>query len=320
MQQPFAEVAAVANRIVLRSAPATVDDLRTAMQEHYGALSPRLQQVAELLMREPQTVATETSRELAAGLGIPQSTLTRFAQVMGYANFKDVQALLKEQYVSRPRDYLERVKSAQALGPLSAQASTLHLDLAHAVEHSVQITALELPAEKLRHAAALLGGAGEVWVHGVRRAYPVAAYLHYLLLKVGMRCSLVDQTGGLLAPSLGRLHGGGVLLVVTYSPHAPETEQVIAAAHRAGVATVAITDPLPHAHAKDMAIRFEIREGEIMGFRSLSASMFVAQALVVEVARSMINATGPQAATPPATPPSQPPGAGAIEPRTMAPR
>jgi DNA-binding MurR/RpiR family transcriptional regulator len=156
------------------------------------------------------------------------------------------------------------------------------------VEHALQITALELPAEKLRAAAALLRGAGEVWVHGVRRAYPVAVYLQYLLLKVGIRTSLLDQGGGLLDPSLCRLHAGGVLLVVTYSPHAPETEQVIEAAHRAGVASVAIADPLPHAHAKDMAIRFEIREGEIMGFRSLSASMFVAQALGVEIARSII--------------------------------
>jgi DNA-binding MurR/RpiR family transcriptional regulator len=259
------------------------------MQEHYGTLSPRLKQVAELLMREPQTVATETSRELAAALGVPQSTLTRFAKVMGYPTFKDVQALLKEQYVSRPRSYLERVKSAQATGSLGAHPSNLVLDLAHAVEHSVQMTALELPEEKLRHAANLVRGAGEVWVHGVRRAYPVAAYLHYLLLKVGIRCSLLDQAGGLLTPSLGRLHASGVLLVVTYSPHAPETEQVIAAACRVGVATVAITDPLPHAHAKDMAIRFEIREGEIMGFRSLSASMFVSQALVVEIARNIID-------------------------------
>lgn len=286
----------MANRVVLTSAPATVDSLRTAMQEHYGALSPRLKQVAELLMREPQTVATKTSRELAAALGVPQSTLTRFAKVMGYATFKDVQALLKEQYVSRPRDYLERVKSAQATGPLGAHPSNLVLDLAHAVEHSVQMTALELPEEKLRHAANLLRGAGEVWVHGVRRAYPVATYLHYLLLKVGIRCSLLDQAGGLLTPSLGRLHVGGVLLVVTYSPHAPETEQVIAAAHRVGVATLAITDPLPHAYAKDMAIRFEIREGEIMGFRSLSASMFVSQALVVEIARNIIDAPGQQPA------------------------
>jgi DNA-binding MurR/RpiR family transcriptional regulator len=277
----------LANRIVLTAAPSSLEDLRRAMQEHFGELSPRLKQVAEMLMREPQTVATESSRQLAAALGVTQPTLTRFAKVMGYASFKELQALFREQYVSRPRDYLERARNAQATGSLSEQ--TWVPDFAHAVEHSLEITALDLSREKLQSAAALLSGASEVWVHGIRRAYPVAVYLQYLLLKVGVRASLLDQTGGLLDLSLSCMRPGGVLLVVTYSPHAPETEQVIAAAQRAGVRTVALTDPLPHALAKDMAIRFEIREGEIMGLRSLCASMFVAQAIVVEVAQSIVN-------------------------------
>jgi DNA-binding MurR/RpiR family transcriptional regulator len=280
----------VANRILLKSAPATIEALRVAMQEHYGELSARLQQVAQLLMREPHVVATDSSRQLAAGLGVPQSTLTRFAKVMGYADFKSVQALFKEQYVLRPRDYLQRVKGAQTAAvrsphPLPAP----FLDLSHAVENAVQTTAMELTADKLHHAATLLRGASEIWVHGVRRAYPVAVYLQYLLLKLGLRTSLLDQGGGLLDPALARLHRAGVLLVVTYSPHAAETEQVIAAARAAGVTMVAITDPLPHAPAKDMAVRFEIREGEVMGFRSLSASMFVALALALELARSIVH-------------------------------
>ncbi len=277
----------MANRVLLTSAPATVEGLRAATQQHQGRLSPRLAQVAELLMREPQVVATETSRELAGRLEVPQSTLTRFAKVMGYPTFKEVQALLRGHYASRPRDYVERVRSAQATGTLPASASNLALELAREVEHSVHTTALELPPERLRQTAALLRGASEVWVHGVRRAFPVAAYLHYLLLKVGIRCSMLDQSAGLLTPSLGRLHPDGVLLAVTFSPHAPETDQVIAAAQRAGVTTVTISDPLPQSHARDIAIRFEIREGEILGFRSLSASMFVCQALVVEIARSL---------------------------------
>lgn len=264
-----------------------MEALRTATQQHQGKLSPRLAQVAELLLREPQMVASETSRELASRLHVPQSTLTRFAKVMGYPTFKEVQALLREHYVSRPRDYVERIRSAQTSDPLHAASSNLLAELAGEVERSVHATALELPPERLRQTAALLRSASEIWVHGVRRAFPVAAYLHYLLLKVGMRCSMLDQSAGLLTPSLGRLHAGGVLLVVTFSPHAPETDQVIAAAQRSGVSTVTISDPLPHSHVKDSAIRFEIREGEILGFRSLSASMFVCQALVVEIARSL---------------------------------
>jgi DNA-binding MurR/RpiR family transcriptional regulator len=280
----------VANRIVLTQAPATIDQLRQAMQAHYDDLSPRLKQVAELLMREPQAVATTASRELAAELGVPPSTLTRFAKVLGYPTFKEVQALFRAQYVDRPRDYLQRVKQGRGAESDATDHAPIYMDIAHAVQHSLQLTALEVSVIKLQRAAALLRQAGEIWVHGVRRAHPVAVYLHYLLLKVGARASLLDLGGGLLETSLCRFHPRGVLLVVTYSPHATETELVIGAAHRAGVPMIAFSDPLPSAHAKDMSIRFEIREGEVMGFRSLCASMYLAQALVVEMAQEMIEA------------------------------
>jgi DNA-binding MurR/RpiR family transcriptional regulator len=207
---------------------------------------------------------------------------------MGYPTFKEIQALCKQQYVNLPRDYLERIKRAQTSDqPMPLQPA---MDLAHAVQQSLQLTALEISGNKLQEAAALLRGAGEVWIHGIRRAYPVAAYLHYLLLKLGLRASLLDTQGGLLEPSLGRMHAGGVLLVVTYSPHASETESVLAFALKHHVPTIAFSDPVPSAHAKDMRVLFEIREGEVLGFRSLATSMYVAQALAMQMAQDALGA------------------------------
>jgi DNA-binding MurR/RpiR family transcriptional regulator len=204
---------------------------------------------------------------------------------MGYPTFKEIQALCKQQYVNLPRNYLDRIKRAQTSDIPAPEKSALGLDLAHAVQQSLQMTALEVSANKLHEAADLLKGAREVWIHGIRRAYPVAAYLHYLLLKLGLRASLLDTQGGLLEPSLSRLHPGGVLLVVTYSPHAPETEAVLAKALALQVPTIAFSDPVPSPHAKYMRVLFEIREGEVMGFRALSTSMYVAQALAMQIAQ-----------------------------------
>jgi DNA-binding MurR/RpiR family transcriptional regulator len=288
------------NRTILNKAPGSVDGLRQAAQQHYSALSPRLQQVADLLLRDPQAVATDSSRDLALSLGLPAATLTRFAKVMGFATFKEIQALCKQQYVNLPRDYLERIKRAGSTGASGSGGATgtageaagappaLYLDFAHAVQQSLQTTALEISADKLREAARLLRDAREVWIHGVRRAYPVALYLQYLLLKVGLHASLLDTGGGLLEPSLARMHREGVLLVVTYSPHAAETEQVLARALQLQVPTIAFSDPVPSSHAKDMRVLFAIREGEVMGFRALSSSMYVAQALAMQIAQDSI--------------------------------
>lgn len=134
----------MANRNVLMNAPSSVEDLRQAVQAHFAALSPRLQQVAELFLRDPQALAIESSRDLAQVLDLPASTLTRFAKVMGYATFKEIQALCKQQYVNLPRDYLERIKHAQTTDkPLPPQPA---MDLAHAVQQSLQLTAIEISA------------------------------------------------------------------------------------------------------------------------------------------------------------------------------
>jgi DNA-binding MurR/RpiR family transcriptional regulator len=271
--------------VLLQQAPASVSALQAAMQANFDRLSPRLQQVATFVMHEPLRVATESVMDLSAHLQVPPATLTRFAQVMGTPSFKELQALFKAQYVERPRDYLERIRRSRIDPPGEATSTSLHEDFAQASIQAVQMTALELSLPSLQAAVALLHGASEIWIHGVRRAYPVAAYLQYLLLKLQLRASMLDTGGGFLAPSLGRLHPGGVLLMVTYSPHAGESEQVIAAACQAGVPIIAITDPTPSPHARDMAVRFEIREGEVMGFRSLAASMYLAQTLAVELAR-----------------------------------
>lgn len=281
----FTKVISLANRVLLFDPPGTIGALQEAMQVHFGAFSPRVQEIASLAMREPLRIATESVTALSLHIGVPPSTFTRFAQVLGFPNFKTMQAMFKAQYVDRPRDYLERVRQSRL--DASLQGHVLHEDFAHAAQEAIRITALELSNAKLQQAVALLREASEIWIHGVRRAFPVAVYLHYLLLKVGLPASLLDGNGGFLTPSLCRLHARGVLLMVTYSPHAQESEQVISQATLTGTPVIAISDPMPSPHAKDMAVRFEIREGEVMGFRSLSASMYLAQTLAVALAQDL---------------------------------
>ena len=282
----FTKVSQLANRVLLSDAPVSMESLQEMMQVHFSAFSPRVQEVASLAMREPLRIATESVTALSLHIGVPPSTFTRFAQVLGFRNFMAMQALFKAQYVHRPRDYLERIRQSRVDASLEGHAP-LHEDFAQAALEAIRITAVELSGAKLQDAVCLLRGASEIWIHGVRRAFPVAVYLHYLLLKIGVRASLLDGHGGFLAPSLCRLHSSGVLLMVTYSPHAKESEQVIDEATRAGTRVIGITDPMPSPHAKDMAVRFEVREGEVMGFRSLSASMYLAQTLAVLLAQDL---------------------------------
>ncbi|WP_372061135.1 hypothetical protein [Vibrio sp. 10N.261.51.F12] len=70
---------------------------------------------------------------------------------------------------------------------------------------------------------------------------------------------------------------------VTFAPYAVETSNVIESAHARGVPIVAIADNQMMAHGSKMDVCFEVEEGEVMGFRSLSSSMYLAQTLAVSL-------------------------------------
>ncbi|GAL15864.1 predicted transcriptional regulator of the myo-inositol catabolic operon [Vibrio astriarenae] len=60
-------------------------------------------------------VAVETMATIAKQANVPLSTLSRFSNAMGFDGFSSMQALFREQYLNRPRDYKERVRKAREM-------------------------------------------------------------------------------------------------------------------------------------------------------------------------------------------------------------
>jgi DNA-binding MurR/RpiR family transcriptional regulator len=133
-----------------------------------------------------------------------------------------------------------------------------------------------------------------VYVAGFRRSFPVAAYLAYSLLQVDKKTVFIDSLGGM---SQQQVHGAtekDLLIAVSYHPYAGETVQLVDAASQRHCKVLAISDSLVSPVAKAANLVLQVREAEIRKFRSLSASMCLAQVLVISYAFA-------------ATKPSQPP-------------
>src|SRR3546814_4578765 len=80
------------------------------------------------------------------------------------------------------------------------------------------------------------------------------------------------------------IHAEDLLIAVSYHPYAEETLQSVAAAVDSGCKVLAISDSLVSPVAKPATLVLQVREAEIRKFRSLSASMCLAQALVISYA------------------------------------
>ncbi|MDV5170099.1 MurR/RpiR family transcriptional regulator [Photobacterium rosenbergii] len=264
--------------------PADLDTLRELIVKRYDSLSGRLQQVADFVMAQPMLVAVETMATIAEQANVPLSTLSRFSNAMGYSGFSSMQSLFRDQYLNRPRDYLERVKKARETEEVSQDSPmAIFQDFGQANIEAMEQLQMSVSPQKLERAVSLLDGAETIYIQGMRRAYPVAFYLWYALMKSDNNVVLLDDHGGMLSPMTRRMNEKDVLITVTFSPYAPETSSLIDTAFEKKVPIVAITDNQMTSQGSKMEVCFEVQEGEIMGFRSLSSSLYLAQTLAVSL-------------------------------------
>jgi DNA-binding MurR/RpiR family transcriptional regulator len=91
----------------------------------------------------------------------------------------------------------------------------------------------------------------------------------------------VDGVGGLARQQVAAIAPQDLLIAVSYQPYAEETLQAVEAAVAHGAPVLAISDSLVSPIAHPATITLQVRESEIRAFRSLSASMCLAQALVI---------------------------------------
>ncbi|CAH1564747.1 Predicted transcriptional regulator of the myo-inositol catabolic operon [Vibrio owensii] len=265
-------------------APADLDTLKELIAKRYDSLSGRLQQVADFVTDQPMLVAVETMATIAKQANVPLSTLSRFSNAMGFDGFTSMQVLFREQYLNRPRDYKERVRKAREMEDVPHDSpQAIFQDFGHANIEALEQLQMSVSPQKLERAVALMDGAETIYIQGTRRAYPVAFYLWYALMKSDKSVVLLDDHGGMLSPLTRRMNDKDVLFAITFNPYAEETSQLIDDACKKNVPIVCITDNQMTPHGSKMDVCFEVQEGELMGFRSLSSSMYLAQAIAVSL-------------------------------------
>jgi len=265
--------------------PSTSAELRAAILERYEGLSKRLQQFARYVLDEPNDLALETIAVMSARSGVRPSAIVRFAQHFGFDGASQMQKLFRYDLVAThpATAYGERARQFQrAVNSRGDDRGGLLEEFATGNSLALADLSRTTSAREFGSAVRMLGRASLVYVVGVRRAFPIAAYLAYSLQQAGKRTFFVDGVAGLGAQQIQAMTSADLLIAVSYEPYAEETVQAVRAAIATGAQVVAITDSLLSPIAKLAAAALQVREAEIRGFRSLSASMCLAQALVIE--------------------------------------
>lgn len=268
--------------------PTSADELRSAILDRYESLSKRLQQIARYVLDEPNAVALETLAVLAERCSVQPSAIVRFAKSFGFDGASQMQRLFRDGLLSgnAALGYGERVRrfSQSVDGKAVGDPAQVLAEFVEGNVLALQNLADAVGRKNLAAAVKLIQEADTVYVAGFRRSFPVAAYLAYSLHQVDKKTVFIDSIGGMTRQQVHAITRRDLLITVSYHPYAEEVVQLIEAAGEQRCRVLSISDSLVSPVAKPATVVLQVREAEIRNFRSLSASMCLAQALVISYA------------------------------------
>jgi len=267
-----------------------VDRLLARIAAEYESLPRQLASVARYVERNRASVTVDRIGDIAGRCGVQPSAVVRFAQRMGYPGFVAMQRVFRADYAERTApqaSYEERIRELVRgrRGPPSGGA-VAHAFIA-ASQDALGELARDFDAAAFEAAVALLARAPHIYAVGVRRAYPVAAYIAYALQHVDKRVHLVDGIGGMFHEQVRSAGRDDVIVAISFTPYGKETLACVREATRRGAKAVVLTDSRLAPLARRASALLVVREGSAFAFRSLTSTLCLAQALFVALAARM---------------------------------
>lgn len=269
------------------SPASTFEEFAHTVSAAMPTLSPQQRVIAQYVLEHPDEFALGTAAAVAEAAGVQPSALVRFANVMEFSGFSEMQQLFRSRLLERAGSYRERIgamrgnsEADDAEGVLQRFADDGIADLRQLVR--------SVPAPALERATRLLARARRVHVLAQRRAFPIASYLAYALSQLDLKVNLLDGVGGMLADSMRQFERGEVLLVASFKNYSTQVIEAVQLARAKGLQVVAITDYASSPLKPSASVCFELGHGPSAAFRSLVAPMCLAQALVVHTGQQLV--------------------------------
>jgi len=270
------------------AAPQSAEDLRAAILARYDSFSGRLQQVARHVLDHPDDLALETLTVIADRAKVQPSAIVRFAKALGFSGASPMQRLLRDGLLAKHATlgYGERVRrfNTSVNRTTDGEAGALLAEFVEGDTLALQNLRQTVSKTDIDAGIKLINQAATVYVMGFRRSLPVASYLAYSLQQVGKRVFFLDGVGGLALQQARTIQQDDLLIAISYHPYAEETITATEAVGAAGAKVLAISDSLVGPIAKVATLVLQVRDSDVRNFRSLAASLCLAQTLVVGLA------------------------------------
>jgi len=267
-----------------KAAPQDFETLREEIARRSDEISPQMRHIAEYALRHPNEVAFGTVAAIAKEAQVQPSSLVRFAKLYGFDGYSDLQQVFRTRLIAGSSSYEERVKALHKEG---AGADGLLPEFVRNGIAALENLQARTSSGDLAAAVKLLKTARAIYVVGQGRAFPVAAYLSYALMRFHRLNILLDNVGGNAERFAALATRNDVLIAVSFEPYSSTTVEIVKETASKDVPVIGITDGPLSLVAKAATVSFEVERDADQPFRSLIAPMCLAQVLVLSLGEAI---------------------------------
>lgn len=218
------------------------ENISGMIEERFEALSPRLREAARFVIDNPEMVALNSMRTVAARARVHPTTMLRLARELGFSSYDPFRNRFRDWLAQRGgASWSGRAQTLRAQSRGSESAALVHDVVAH--EHSnLQKTFATDLARHLEEATVLIERSRTVYILGLRSLFPVAFYLNYVCRMVTDKTVLMTALAGTFADELRYVGEDDTLIVFSYRPYAADAIKAVDLAKERGARLVSITD------------------------------------------------------------------------------
>jgi len=268
-------------RRVIEEADIAMDILgiTEAIEEKYDSFPPQLKKLARIILQNPNTIAFNSLRKIAAEAKVGPTTLIRFATTLGFDSYDDFRELFRQSLMRGSERYPGAATKLVAEGQSQGQ-EPLFRKTAQTLLAQIEQTFKAVAFEDVLATAQELSNAPALHVLGLRSCYPAAFYFSYTVGTFRKGVHLINGAQGMLVDDLLRIGEGDLLLAISFTPYPRETVDAVAHALSKKARVIAITDSRLSPIARSATYAFVLPSSMSTFYTSLSPTIALLESVI----------------------------------------
>jgi DNA-binding MurR/RpiR family transcriptional regulator len=199
-------------------------------------LSPNEKKIARFILANAALLRDYSSQNLAASIGVSQSSIVKFSQKLGYKGFTDLKLAVHESVLRKDSSESPSDQTLASAGNASPAEKLLHIKL-----QTLQST-MDLNEEtRLMAAVDVLEKADRIQIIALGAGSMVARNFASMLIQIG-RSVVAEVDTYIQLSSVATLGRTDAVFVISFSGQSPRMLQIVKQAKKAGVTIVTLTN------------------------------------------------------------------------------